>query len=427
MKIKVNVLFLIFTVISITGYSQSTIKLTEIHYNSDSTKNTGDWFELYNTGNSPVDLSLYRLRDSSLTGLYLVTPGTIIGPQQYLVFCADTVAFDAVYNITNRKGNLGYGLNNNADGIRVFDQNNAMVFEVFYQDSLPWPIGADGFGRTLELKNTTLDPALPTSWRTGCVLGSPGGPFIPCTSETIVVSEINYSSLLTEDAGDWFEIRNIGNSAVNIGNYKIRDSKNVNLFVIPSNTVLQPQGSLVVYDTPAKFNVQFPWVSNKVGPFFFNLSGDGDCIRIYDANDKIIFSVYYDDDLPWSEQPDGNGYTLEADTNFNFSRDVCDAQSWFAGCPEGSPGVKYNADCNASIESLDQTVISIYPNPASEFLNINLSEGYITSIQIINAAGQPVRTILHQSMIDVSFLEKGIYFLRIHTNLNMNIQKLIIQ
>lgn len=410
------------------GFAQSpTLTITEICYNTDSTRNTGDWFEIHNYGGSAIDLSLYRLRDSSLTNLYLVQPGVSIPAGGYLVFCADTQQFDAVYNITNRIGNLGFNLGNNDDGIRIFDGTNTLVMEVFYQDSLPWTMGADGWGRTLELNNVSSDPTLPSSWRTGCMLGSPGGPFIPCVNETLVISEINYKSAIPQNAGDWFEIRNIGNTTVNIGNYGVRNHKNELHYLIPAGTTLAPQEMVVLYNTPALFNAQFPFLPNKVGPFLFGLDGDGDAIRLYDANDKIIFSVYYDDDPPWDNTPDGFGYTLEADTNFLFNRDVCDGNNWFAGCPEGSPGVKYNPDCSIGIDESAMDHVLVYPNPTFDVLRIQGMESFPHwKLKLYASTGQLVMTVSDQMQMNVSHLVNGSYILEIETLDNITRKKIII-
>jgi hypothetical protein len=410
------------------GFAQApTITITEICYNTDSTRNTGDWFEIYNYGGSAVDLSLYRLRDSSATNLYLVQPGVSIPAGGYLVFCTDTQKFDAIYNITNRIGNLGYGLGNGTDGIRIFDGTNALVLQVFYQDSLPWPMGADGWGRTLEITNTSADPTLPASWRTGCVLGSPGTAFTPCVNETLVISEINYKSSIAENAGDWFEIRNIGNTTINIGNYGVRNHKNDLHYLIPSGTILAAQEMVVVYNTPALFNTQFPFLLNKVGPFLFGLDGDGDAIRLYNAADKVIFSVYYDDDAPWTNQPDGFGYTLEADTNFIFSRDVCDGTNWFAGCPEGSPGKKYNPDCLGGMEENGDILISVYPNPSSEYVNISGLENSIEwNVKLYSPLGQLISVYTQQSIVQVANLADGTYILEIETPTYRTRKKLMV-
>jgi hypothetical protein len=409
-------------------FAQSpSLTITEINYNSDSTKNTGDWFELHNYGASAIDLSLYRIRDSSATNLYLIQPGVSIPAGGYLVFCTDTVQFDAVYNISNRIGNLGFGFNNNTDGIRLFDNTNAPILQVYYQDSLPWPIGADGYGRTLELLTPGSDPTLPASWRLGCVLGSPGSAYVPCVNETLVVSEINYKSSPSENAGDWFEIRNLGSSSIDISNYGVRNHKTSLHYLIPAGTVLAPQGMVVVYNTPALFNTQFPFLTNKVGPFLFGLDGDGDAIRLYDANDKIIFSVYYDDDIPWSNQPDGFGYTLEADTNFVFSRDVGNATSWFAGCPEGSPGKKYNPDCLGSLSPNEDIELTVYPNPASAWIQVSFAEAPLNwTLQLYNSLGQLMLSGNNQLILNTSELANGTYLMSIETPVSTLRKKIII-
>jgi hypothetical protein len=411
--------------LNICSAQAPTLTITEINYNSDSTRNSGDWFELHNYGASSIDLSLYRLRDSSFAGLYLVQPGVSIAAGGYLVFCSDTQRFDAVYNITNRIGNLGYGFNNNTDGIRIFDNTNTLVVEMFYQDSLPWPIGADGFGRTLELINSSLNPADPASWRNGCMLGSPGSAYSPCVNETLVVSEINYKSAPAENAGDWFEIRNIGSSSIDIGNYGVRNHKTELHYLIPAGTILAPQEMVVLYNTPALFIPQFPWVMNKVGPFLFGLDGDGDAIRLYDNNDKIIFSVYYNDDAPWVNTPDGFGYTLEADTNFIFSRDVNNASSWFAGCPEGSPGVKFNPNCLGAIEGELENIVKIFPNPCADILQIQFEEGMDGwEVELYNSMGQLISKQKNITTWDVNHLPNGSYILSIKTS-NFSGRKII--
>jgi hypothetical protein len=404
-----------------------TLTITEVNYNSDSTQNPGDWFEIYNYGPSTIDLSLYRLRDSSGTGLYLIQPGVTIPAGGYLVFCADTQQFDAIYNITNRIGNLGYGLNNNTDGIRIFDNLNLPVIEMYYQDSLPWPIGADGFGRTLELSTVGSNPADPASWKTGCVLGSPGGPYISCVNETIVVSEINYKSSPTQNAGDWFEVRNIGSTPVDIGNYGVRNHKNDLHYLIPPGTVLDPQEMVVIYNTPALFLTQFPFVSNKVGPFLFGLDGDGDAIRLYNANDKIIFSVYYDDDNLWPNQPDGFGYTLEADTNFLFARDVNNSTSWFAGCPEGTPGFKYNPDCLGGTNDEQELSLLVFPNPTSDFIQIQFKEPLNEwTSTIYNTVGQTISKSENNTSLNLSNLTNGNYILEIQSQSTIVRKKIIV-
>lgn len=407
-------ILLLFTIVTGILVAQPTISISEFCYNTDSTMDSGDWLELHNYGSSPVDISNFRLRDGSTLGLYLVPSGTIIPAGGYMVFCSDITKFDGVYSITNRMGPLGYSLSNSADSIRIFDNTNTLVTKLGYTDSVPWPQGADGYGRTLESLSDLGNPNDPLNWRTGCVLGSPGTSFSPCTNEKLVVSEINYNSMLTADAGDWFELRNIGTTPINIGGYRFRDGNLSNVYQFAIGTIINPQQSLVVCQNMTLFNSRHPSVTNKVGPFVFSLSGTGEAIRLYNASDKIIFSVFYDDSgAGWPNSADGNGYTLEADTNFVASRDVNSPDEWFDGCPEGSPGEKYNPDCTIGLDDLANQMIEIYPNPTTNLINITSIES-IDKVQLFDVSGKLLMEVMNQNQLNIESFSSGIYLLRIN-------------
>lgn len=57
--------------------------------------------------------------------------------------------------------------------------------------------------------------------------------------------------------------------------------------------------------------------------------------------------------------------------------------------------------------------ISIYPNPASDFINIKIVESVDFSTEIYNMLGKKVRTYKNQKTINISNLTSGIYILKI--------------
>lgn len=346
------------------------LHITEINYNSDSTISTGDWFEVFNSSSNSIDLSGYKIKDSDPLNLYVVPPGTTIPAGGYLVFVADTLRFNSLYSISNWVGPLGFGLNNNSDQIQVFDPTNQLQIQVSYSDSTPWNMGADGLGRTLELLNISSDPNDPNSWRIGCVLGSPGQAYQPCISETLIVSEVNYKSPVGNDAGDWFELRNLGTSPRDVSGFFVRDEKNTNLYKIPPGTIIPADGFLVLYSDLTLFNQEHPGIANKIGPIPFSLSGTGDALRIFNAADKLIYSMHYLDYAPWPNEPDGNGYTLEGPRNPQLSWDVNSAAYWGYGCLGGSPGYLVPENCLMGEFSPSHTAQSIYPNPSDSYVVI---------------------------------------------------------
>lgn len=70
------------------------------------------------------------------------------------------------------------------------------------------------------------------------------------------------------------------------------------------------------------------------------------------------------------------------------------------------------------VNEFDQSNITIYPNPATEFINITGLEN-IKSVKIISSEGKLVSTSLNTKNINISKLPSGIYFVEIETNLSI--------
>jgi DNA-directed RNA polymerase alpha subunit len=76
--------------------------------------------------------------------------------------------------------------------------------------------------------------------------------------------------------------------------------------------------------------------------------------------------------------------------------------------------------------------VNIYPNPAYDYLNIELlSNGNISFIEIINIQGKPVKSqsrkcrTNNKNTIDVRNLPDGLYIIRMHTDNGVVMKKLI--
>ena len=70
---------------------------------------------------------------------------------------------------------------------------------------------------------------------------------------------------------------------------------------------------------------------------------------------------------------------------------------------------------------------SIYPNPASDQLNISLPPGNYFSVEIINASGKTILKNQDEKKINISQLPAGIYFVKITTGSEFYSQKFIKQ
>ena len=68
-----------------------------------------------------------------------------------------------------------------------------------------------------------------------------------------------------------------------------------------------------------------------------------------------------------------------------------------------------------AVNEFDQTKITIYPNPATEFITITGLEN-IKSVSIISAEGKIIPTVINKSTINISKIPAGVYFVEIQTD-----------
>lgn len=244
-------------------------------------------------------------------------------------------------------------------------------------------------------------------------------------SEIVTMSEINYNSNPNDNAGDWYELHNTTNTPVDVSNWFVRDGNLFNTFTIPAATVIPADGYLVLSQDTTLFLQQHSLVGNYVGQFNWGMGNGGDRIHIYDALHNPVVSMNYDDVSPWTSLPDGGSYTLEFNSG---SVDLNDANSWFAGCPEGSPGIAYDAWCSVSVK--DEGInyaFAVYPNPFNSWFTIqydadknsdvdfsvfDVSERLVSSLTYHQVEGLNTFSWSGQSLIGIE-LTPGFYFVKI--------------
>jgi hypothetical protein len=78
---------------------------------------------------------------------------------------------------------------------------------------------------------------------------------------------------------------------------------------------------------------------------------------------------------------------------------------------------------SVGMEELNQSAINIYPNPANTVINIDLQQQSGKAItEIYGIDGKLIKTVIinagKTSAVDISFLEKGLYFITIRINGN---------
>ncbi|NVO02007.1 MAG: lamin tail domain-containing protein [Bacteroidetes bacterium] len=158
------------------------------------------------------------------------------------------------------------------------------------------------------------------------------------------ISEVNYHSDSTRNAGDWIEFHKYGNGNVDISGWTFTDSVYLHNYVFPAGTILHPNDYLVLAEDTLKFHTQHPGIQ-VFGPTGFGFSNSNESMTLKDNYNSIYITMHYDDSLPWPQAVDGIGHTLEL---LNDTLNPKLASSWFAGCINGSPGGPY-VPCNEGI------------------------------------------------------------------------------
>lgn len=404
------------------------IIITEINYNSENSASSGDWFELFNNGSDAIDISGWQVADATGVNTFHIPSPTILEPNAYLVLSNDLESFSTKNpTVENVIGELNFKLNNIGDRIALIALNGDTISNVVFADSSGWPQGADGTGRTLELKNYFGDQNDPTNWFDGCMFGSPGVAYSPC-NEILVFSEINYNSADTANAGDWVEILNTSPITLDMSLWKFADRNDSLVYQIPPGTMLPSDNRLIIANNSALFNERHADIDPLTTNFMFGLDASGDVLRLYDNNGVIQFSVIYNDELPWPTEADGGGKTLEL---ADITGIMNDASNWFAGCPEGSPGIAYDPDCGVVVFINDPALsVSVYPNPADDYFIVE-SDIAILSLEIMDLSGKVIYEMTAnnslKTIIPTSYLDNGFYLMKLHFEQGERILKFIVQ
>ncbi|MCD6393730.1 MAG: lamin tail domain-containing protein, partial [Planctomycetes bacterium] len=308
-----------------------------------------DWIEIYNYGDTDIDMAgMYLSDDLLVPDMWMVPYGkgdaTIVPAGGYLLIWAD--------NDTGQEGlhaTFGLGRDGNED-VGLFDSNGKLV------DSI-----AD-FGPQLENHSLGRFPNGQAPLQVfGSSLGTAPTPgkanSTDPADDNIVISEIMYhpyhDSSITEPENigeEYIELYNKGAATINLQDWRFADGID---FVFPLVT-LNAGECLVVAADLAAFQAKYPAVSNVVAGWTGHLSNSGERIVLSNSDGRLIDDVRYSDEGDWSERylgpvdeghrgwlwsnaHDGDGKSIEV---INFSTDNDCGQNWGASTvADGTPGV----------------------------------------------------------------------------------------
>ena len=157
--------------------SPDSLVINEINYNASPDFDPGDWVELYNPMDHPVNVSGWVFKDEDDLHAFTFPSGTEISSEGYIVIANDMTGFHNLFPaVTNYVGSMGFGLAGGGELIRLYNNTGTLIDTVNYDDVAPWPTRPDGQGATLELLSPDLDNALGQNWKASGINthGTPG-------------------------------------------------------------------------------------------------------------------------------------------------------------------------------------------------------------------------------------------------------------
>ena len=162
------------------GFYGTEVVINEIMYHPQN--NYPEYVELVNTGETTIVLDGFVF--SGGIG-YTFQPGSNIFPGTGLVLTNDTALFRNSYGFS-AYGQFNKQLSNDAEILILKNRYNQIVDSVFYSDTIPWPLAADGDGYSLELINPLSDNSVYSNWKESDKLN--GTPFEPQTGQELRVT-----------------------------------------------------------------------------------------------------------------------------------------------------------------------------------------------------------------------------------------------
>lgn len=258
-----------------TPLAGSPIRINEVESNLGT---PGDWVELFNTSDAPVDVSGWFFKDDNDTRTFRIAAGTIVPARGFLVL---------------DESQFGFGLGA-ADQARLFlADGNTLV------DSYAWTTHA-----------TTTYARCPdgTGAFTTSSIVTKGS-----TNDCAPVVRINEIESQNGTPGDWIEFFNPNAQAVDLAGHVVRDNVDANAYVFPQGTTIPAGGYLVIDEAQFGFGI-----------------GSPDAVRLFRPNGTTLV-----DSHTWNEHapttlgrcPDGTGTFIVTAAPTKGTANACDAPS----------------------------------------------------------------------------------------------------
>ncbi len=139
----------------------TSIVINELMVEPPNGERDGEFIELYNKSNSPVDLSAWAF-ESGVD--YNFPGGTVIPAKGYIVIAANPLLTSSAFPNATVIGPYSGNLANGGELLKLTDAWGNTADEVHFHTGGDWPRLAAGGGSSLELRNPDMDNSDPSAW-----------------------------------------------------------------------------------------------------------------------------------------------------------------------------------------------------------------------------------------------------------------------
>jgi hypothetical protein len=233
---------------------------------------------------------------------------------------------------------------------------------------------------------------------------------------------------------EFIELKNIGTKTLDLSGLAFTDGIQ---FAFPTGTTLSPNSFMVIASNGVEFENFYGFAPHFV--YSGSLSNGGEKIVFQTSSNQIVFSFTYDDELPWPEEADGDGFSLVS-AQINPTGNPNNVDYWkISKNKNGSPMDDDLGSVTGTtvVSTANRFEFRIYPNPSSSEINIEfmLDEPEKIEIGLFDINGRLIRILANEHLSagyrnqTVSLtslnLKPGIYLIYVQTENEVSTQKII--
>ena len=300
------------------GLPRNSIVINEIMF--DPRTGEPEWIELFNNTNNEVNLNSWEISDvlASPTVVRITNDDFYFQPKSFLVIAVNSKIFDYYDSIPSPIFYVSIpALNNDKDGVVIYDKRGAVIDSVFYFSS--W--GASK--KSLERISVELPSNLQSNWAASIAdSGATPGRTNSVSNvksyarNSIVINEIMYEPL--SGNAEYIELYNSSNDTINLAGWQIKEKSNNTFFLSSRTFYLLPDEYFILVSDSSIFSI-FPYLKDLPYRQYIrinqssdlSLSNSGDIITLTDLFRNVIDSVSYLPSWHYKDIEDTRGRALE--------------------------------------------------------------------------------------------------------------------